>query len=313
MHDTRGTIHSMATMLAAFGPNIEFGRDLAPFSSFRTGGKARYFIQVESAGEVAKAIRAARQLSIPRFLLGGGTNILISDSGFDGVVIKLDVRGISLASPSCIECGAAEELMDLVTFAADHSLTGLEFAAGIFGTVGGAIYGNAGAYGSEIGSVVESITLVDNDGVEQTVDAEYCRFGYRDSYLKVTREVVTTARLRLAPGNQEAIRARIDEILTSREGKHPVDGMSAGCFFKNVPDADQPHGKLPAGKLLDEVGAKNLSVGGARVFDKHANIIVNTGNATSKDIRELADMMKKKVQDTFGITLEEEVQVIGQF
>jgi UDP-N-acetylmuramate dehydrogenase len=305
--------HPMAVLISAFGPNLEFAKELSGFTSYRTGGRARYFVSATTEREVSKAVAAAKSLHLPYFLLGGGTNVLVSDSGFDGVVIKVDIVGLRLISETEIDCGAGVSLMDLVNFATDNGLTGLEFAAGIWGTVGGAIYGNAGAFGGEIGSVIKSLDLVDLDGKEKTVQPDYCRFGYRDSYLKVSREVVLKAVFQLSKGDPQAIREKVEEILALREGKHPNTGMSAGCFFKNVPDASQPYGKLAAGKLLDEAGVKGLHVGGARVFDKHANIIVNTGDATSRDIRQLADIMKQKVLDRFGITLEEEVIQIGTF
>ena len=305
--------HPMATLVSAFGPNLEFARELAPFTSYRTGGRAKYFVLATTPGDVIKSIQAARRLDIPFFLLGGGTNILVADSGFDGVVIKIEISGLYRLSETEVKSGAGESLMALVTFAMENSMSGLEFAAGIWGTVGGAIYGNAGAFGGEIGSVVKSILLVDREGETRAVPPEYCKFDYRDSHLKRSQEVILEATFELQPGDRVEIQKKVEDILAARDGKHPNDGKSAGCFFKNIPDATQPHGKLAAGKLLDEAGVKGLSVGGARVFEKHANIIVNTGSATSKDIRELADMMKKMVREKFGITLEEEVMQIGNF
>lgn len=296
---------------AAFGPGLRFDYPLAPLTSYKTGGPARYFISAGSADDIVHAVAAARRLGIPYFLIGGGSNLLVSDNGFDGLIIKVDVRGIHLIGRDEIDCGAGEELMALVKFAADHALTGLEFAAGIWGSVGGALYGNAGAFGGEIGSIVKTLTLVDVAGKVKDVGPEYCRFAYRDSFLKKTREVVARARFSLQSGDQAAIRARVNEILQLRDGKHPNTGMSAGCFFKNIPDPSQPFGKLPAGKLLEEAGAKQLHVGKAKVFEKHANIIVNTGGATSREIRELADMMKQRVRDRFHIELEEEVIQVG--
>jgi UDP-N-acetylmuramate dehydrogenase len=298
--------------MTAFGPDLEFGKDLSTLTSYRTGGRARYFLSALSADEIVRATQAARRLSIPFFVIGGGSNLLISDTGFDGLIIKVDVTGISLSGPATIQCGAGEELMALVNFATEHGLTGFEFAAGIWGSVGGAIYGNAGAFGGEIGSILTSARLVDSQGNPRTVDREYCRFAYRDSYLKVTHEVVVTAAFALAPADRPAVEARIKEILAMRETKHPSE-LTAGCFFKNIPDPREPHGKLAAGKLLEQVGAKQLQVGGAKVFEKHANIIVNTGNATSQDIRKLADIMKQRVKEKFGIELQEEVQQLGAF
>ncbi|MBN1212922.1 MAG: UDP-N-acetylmuramate dehydrogenase [candidate division Zixibacteria bacterium] len=304
---------SMAALLSAFGPNLEFARDLAPLSSFKTGGKASYFIAAGSTGEVTKAVSAARRLKIPFFVIGGGTNLLISDSGFSGLIIRVEVTGLKLRSETEIECGAGEELKALINFATENELTGLEFAAGIWGTVGGAIYGNAGAYGGEIGSVVSEVSLVDLEGRPRTVTAEYGRFAYRDSHFKRTREIIVSAVFKLAKGQKQAIEQKISDILVQREEKYCNLGNSAGCFFKNIPDPKEKYGKLSAGRLLDEVGAKELEVGGAKVFEKHANIIVNKGNASSQDIRRLADIMKKKVRDKFGVELTEEIVQIGDF
>ena len=204
-------------------------------------------------------------------------------------------------------------MMDLVNFSADNALTGLEFASGIFGLVGGAIYGNAGAYGGEIADIIKEITLVDMDGNIKKVDANYCEFGYRDSLLKKSNEVVIDALFELSAGEKTDIRSKIDEIIAIRAKKHPVEGKCAGSFFKNIPDPREKYGKLPAGRLLEQAGCKGLKVGGAQVFEKHANIIVNRGDATSSDIRKLADIMKERVSEKFGILLEEEVIQIGQF
>ncbi|HOP07281.1 MAG TPA: UDP-N-acetylmuramate dehydrogenase [candidate division Zixibacteria bacterium] len=295
------------------GDRFELNKPLAPLTSFKTGGKARFFISCTSPEELSRAVTTAAEVGIDSFLLGGGSNLLISDEGYPGLVIKVAIRGIKVLPGNVIEVGSGEDLMSLVQFAADHSLTGLEFASGIWGTVGGAIYGNAGAYGGQIGSLLQDLDLVDRKGKNHRVDAEYCRFGYRDSYLKKTGEIVVVARFKLKPGKREVIQAEVDRIWKIREVKFPPDGLCAGCFFKNIPDESQPYGKLPAGKLLEEVGAKGLKVGGAIVYEKHANVILNTGNASSKDISDLADILRKKVLDKFGITLEEEIIRLGSF
>lgn len=301
-----------ARLRSAFGPKLEFDKQLSQFTSFKTGGPARYFITISTAEELSNSLKQAKAFQIPYFLIGGGSNLLISDSGYDGLIIKLAVQGLKLLDPVTIHCGAGEDLMALVNYSADNGLAGLEFSSGIWGTVGGAIYGNAGAYGGEIKDVLTGITLVDREGKIKQVTPEYCRFSYRDSYLKVTQEVVVDATIRLQADDKQEIRKRIDGIIAIRKTKHPDDG-SAGSFFKNIPDPTQPYGKLPAGKLLEEIGSKMMSVGGAKVYEKHANIIINGGNATSQDIRDLADMMKKKVFERFGIMLEEEVMQLGQF
>ncbi|MFQ6008083.1 MAG: UDP-N-acetylmuramate dehydrogenase [Candidatus Zixiibacteriota bacterium] len=300
-------------LVAALGSRLEFDKELAPFTSFKTGGPAKYFYSAQTVDDIVRAVKAAREYSLPYFILGGGSNVLVSDQGFDGLIVKVDVTGISLIGETEVECGAGEELMSLVNFCAENSLTGLEFASGIWGTVGGAIYGNAGAYGGEIGSVLAEVVVVDRNGNIKTVDRAYCRFGYRDSYLKTTGEVVVKARFRFKKGDKQQVRQQVAKILSLRRSKHPADGMSAGCFFKNIPDPNQEHGKIPAGCLLEQVGAKQLAVGGAKVFEGHANIIVNTGTATSQDIRRLADLLKRKVLERFGIELQEEVIPLGKF
>ncbi|UCE23468.1 MAG: UDP-N-acetylmuramate dehydrogenase [Candidatus Zixiibacteriota bacterium] len=302
-----------ADMVAAFGDTLEFDKPLAPLTSYRTGGPARFFIAVSSSEQLVGTVKQARELKIPFFIIGGGSNLLVSDSGYDGLIIKVAIMSMAVSDESRVECGAGEDLMALVDFATTNALTGVEFAAGIWGTVGGAIYGNAGAYGGEMKDVVYSLELVDSAGKVKVVGPDYCRFGYRDSNLKATREIVTTAVFQLKRGDKVRIEDKVNEILAMRRERHPTQGHSAGCFFKNIPDPDEEFGKLPAGRLLDQVGAKGLSVGGAAVFEKHANIIVNRGGATSKDIRKLADTMKKRVLDEFGITLEEEVIQLGEF
>jgi len=300
-------------MLELFGESLQMNTSLAEHSSFHTGGNATYFLQPQTIDDTTKAVATAHSNHIPFLIIGGGSNLLISDSGYDGLVIKIDIKGINLSNDNIIECGAGEELMTLVDFATENSLQGIEFAAGIWGSVGGAVYGNAGAYGGEIKDVLTKISLLDRKGHLKSVLPDYCQFGYRDSFLKETKEIILSIKLKLKNGNKEALQAKVDELLALRASKHPIDQYCAGSFFKNIPDTKEKYGKLPAGRLLEQIGAKNISVGGAKVFDKHANIIINDGTATSKDIRELADILKKKVFDMYGITLEDEVISIGDF
>ncbi|MDF1543882.1 MAG: UDP-N-acetylmuramate dehydrogenase [bacterium] len=299
-------------MAESLGPKLVRDLAMAEFTSYQTGGKAAFFYPASEAKEVGQAINAARRYEIPLFLLGGGTNILVSDKGFDGLVVRVTVKGIERIESNQVRCGAGEQLEDLVDFATANGLTGIEFAAGIVGSVGGAVYGNAGAYGGEVGRIVSQMEVVKSDGVIGFVGAEFGQFAYRDSAFKRNDAVLIRADFQLEPGDPELIRKRVDEIIETREEKLPYEHPSAGCFFKNIPDDSQPHGKLAAGKLLEEIGAKGMTVGGATVSDRHANIIVNTGGATSKDIRELADKLKVKVYDKFGIMLEEEVIQVGE-
>ena len=259
------------------------------------------------------AIKAALETGMPFFVLGGGSNILVSDSGFDGLAIRIGIMGLRLSDETAIECGSGEDLVSLVDFSAEQSLTGLEFASGIYGTVGGAICGNAGAYGGDIGSIVDNVTIVGPRGDSRTIDRADCRFDYRSSRFKNSGEVIVGARFTLKRGQADQIRKKIGEIELAREAKFPPQIKSAGCFFKNVPDPGEEFGKLPAGRLLEQAGTMKMSVGDARVHENHANLIVNSNAATSKDIRELADKMKEKVFEMTGIRLEEEVTQVGNF
>ena len=300
-------------MAEAFGERLEFDRPLAPLTTFKTGGAARFYYEAVTAEQLTAVVTTAHRLGVEFLVIGGGSNLLVSDEGYDGLVIKVGVRRLELVGADRIVCGAGEELSDLVAFVFQHSFTGLEFATGIWGTVGGALYGNAGAYGGQIGSLVDEVTVLERTGSLRSLDRESCRFEYRDSRFKTSGEIIVESRFVLPKGDQAVIRSRVDEIAAIRGAKFPADGHCAGCFFKNIPDSREPHGKLPAGRLLEEIGAKDMSVGGARVYGIHANIIISSKNATSADIKCLADQLKEKVRQKFGIILEEEIILIGRF
>ncbi len=293
------------------GP-LRRGQKLAEYSTFGTGGEADLFVDAQQSAQIVEAIKLAEQLGIQYFVIGGGSNLLISDQGYRGLIIRNCIRRLEVKDKEIIS-GAGEDLDRVVDFATECSLSGLEFAAGIWGSIGGAIFGNAGAFGSEIGSVLVWAELIDTRGNIRTENRDYFEFTYRHSKLKHTGEIVTQAGFRLEIGDQKEITRKTEEIRKLRGRKHPTTPCSAGCFFKNVEDRTQPYGKIAAGKLLDEVGAKKLRVGGAAVFREHANIIINQGRATSKDIRQLADIMKRKVKEKFGVELQEEVISLGEF
>lgn len=301
-----------STFVEQYDGPVKKNELLSAYTTFRTGGEADLFVEAASADQLRQAFVLARQLEIPFFIIGGGSNILVSDDGFRGLIIRNCIRRLEVKENGII-AGAGESLDDLVDFATRQGLAGLEFAAGIWGTVGGAIYGNAGAYGGQIGTVLGYAELIDREGNIRTENNSYFQFGYRHSILKTTGETVTYARFDLAPGNSDEIGNKTAEIRGLRALKHPTIPCSAGCFFKNVEDPNEPHGKLAAGKLLDEVGAKEMKIGGAAVFGEHANIIINTGSATSKDIRRLADILKEKVKEKFGVELNEEIICLGKF
>lgn len=296
----------------SFGDRIITDRPLADLNTFGTGGKARLFIEISTSDELSRLMKIVSQSDIPIFMLGGGSNVLVSDAGYDGLIIKNSILGMERIDNQIV-CGSGEELQKLVDFATHNGLSGLEFATGIWGTVGGAIYGNAGAYGGEVGNVLMSAEVVDRDGYIRDEKVEHFEFAYRWSRLKKITEFVTRAKFALKECNKEEIKGRVDEIMAMRRAKLPIGLHSAGCFFKNIPDKNQKFGKLSAGKLLEEVGVKKMRYGDARVFENHANILINNGSAHSDDIKKLADLMKDKVRQKFGIELQEEVILLGDF
>jgi len=278
---------------------------LAPYSSFGIGGPAKYFYIAHSPHCLVAAYNAAVTAGIKFFILGGGSNILFADEGFDGLVIKdecneyfVDMKTISVQSGVLLN--------NVVDIAASHSLTGLEFAAGIPGTIGGAICGNAGAFGSCIADILKSAVLYDFEQGLKIVDRDYFKFAYRYSRLVEKPELILTASLKLKSGEKTDIADKANEHRQLRKTKHPVTEGCAGSVFKNI---KQPE-LLPAGKLLEEAGARGLKVGGAEVYEKHCNIIVNKGKATAMDVKKLAALMQKKVLEKFGITLEYELKVL---
>lgn len=294
---------------------IRPGVPLREFTTFRIGGKAELLLEVHTEAELAEAVALAQAEGMPWFLLGGGSNLVVSDRGMSGLVIRnltadsevVDAERLSIRISSGRRLGA------LVELAAGHGLTGLEPMTGIPGTVGGAIYGNAGAYGRSIADLLVAATLLDPaTGRTFEVAPEFFRFAYRTSRLKTDPHIILNATFRLARGETAAIRAQMEEILTQRHAKHPPVGIgSAGSFFKNLPPAPGETRRRPAGEVLEKAGAKQMAVGGASVFHKHANFIVNYGEASAADVRALAAQLKEKVQALFGIGLEEEVLYIG--
>ena len=285
---------------------------LSPYMTFRTGGPADLFVEAASREELIRAVKLAAEAAVPYFVIGGGSNLLVSDQGYRGLIIRNQIMGLSVKG-SEILAGAGESLNQLVDYATECSLSGLEFGAGIWGTVGGAICGNAGAFGSQIGSVLKYAELIDASGEIRTEPGDYFDFGYRYSRLKKTKEVICAAGFELDPKPRSEVEEKTTEIRKRRRQNHPTTPCSAGCFFKNIEDPSEPGGKLSAGKLLEEVGAKGTKAGRAAVFNGHANIIINGGGASSKEIRQLADILKQKVKDRFNIELQEEVICLGDF
>jgi UDP-N-acetylmuramate dehydrogenase len=246
---------------------------------------------------------------IPFFILGGGSNVLADDRGFRGLILHVSTENLDRKGDT-VRAGAGISFDGLIEHTLDMGLTGLEFASGIPGTLGGALIGNAGCYGHEIGEFLVEALLLRPDGRLETVGPEEFGFRYRETDLRETGTVVLEAVLRLQRGDvDQAANLRREKIL-DRRAKHPVDLPSAGSWFRNLPCAEPGGRRRAAGILLEQVGAKDMNEGDARVFAKHANMIVNAGRATSADVLKLATRMKMAVQEKFGVHLVEEVRYL---
>jgi UDP-N-acetylmuramate dehydrogenase len=288
------------------GRPLEHFVPLDEFANFRIGGRADYFFTADSLEEIVLAVRLAKEFFIPYYIIGGGYNLLFDDEGFRGLIIKNNAQGIKQRGRVKIEALSGTDLSELVAFCVDKGLQGFEFLAGIPGTVGGAVFGNAGAFDQSIGDFLEK-ALVLNEKCEQIeVDRDYFSFAYRQSFLRTSREFLLKVIFEFEEGDKEKIEVSIDGILAERKKKHPsYDVACAGSYFKNpvLPDGK----RIAAAYLLDQVGAKEVTVGGAAVFENHANFIINRKDATAQNILDLAQELKRRVREKFGVELEEEV------
>jgi UDP-N-acetylmuramate dehydrogenase len=280
---------------------------LEGYSNFKIGGKADYFFEATSIPELMKSILLAREHSFPYFIIGGGYNLLFDDDGFRGLIIKNSVKGIKqMGKKAEIEALAGTSLRDLIQFSIDKGLSGFEFLAGIPGTVGGAVFSNAGAFGNSIGKFLKDAEILNRKGKRVKVKTDYFEFRYRHSVLSKKYDVFLRAVFELHQGAKEEIKARIEENLEKRKSNHPPeDAACAGSYFKNpvLPDGR----RVPAAHFLDKVGARNMRVGGAAVYGGHANFIINKEKASAQDILRLARELKGRVRERFGVELEEEV------
>ncbi|NOT35333.1 MAG: UDP-N-acetylmuramate dehydrogenase [Candidatus Eisenbacteria bacterium] len=303
------------------GASLLTHEPLKRHTTFRIGGPADFFVAARTSDQLVDALRVAHETATPVFLLGGGSNLLVSDDGFRGLVVRNAIDSVEFDGTAAL-VGGGKDFLELILMCRDRSFAGLEFAAGIPGSIGGALYGNAGCYGKDIGSYTLECTIATLDGARvETRPAPWFEFAYRDSRLKREPHVLLTALLRFATGDRDAIQKEIDEKLEIRRVKHPQWRIepTAGSYFKNLPPDWQVPGarhspgtrRVPAGQLLDECDCRGLRVGDAMVFPKHANIIVNAGHATAAEVLELAELMKARVREKFGVTLEEEVMFLG--
>ncbi len=288
------------------GRPLDFSVRLSDYSHFKIGGVADYFFCARSHHELKKAITLAREFSLYHTIMGGGYNLLFEDEGFRGLVIKNQVEKIDRQDKELIRCASGSLLKDVLEWCAEHELGGLEFMAGIPGTVGGAVYGNAGAFDEEIGDRVVEAVIYDKSDKDVRISREYFSFDYRYSSLKKRPDVVLEVILRVEECRRSQIEANIAKNMEWRTKRHPPwDIACAGSFFQNPVSLEGK--KIAAAQLLDRVGAKGLREGDAMVYDGHANFIINRGHACASDVMSLASELKRRVKEEFGIDLKYEV------
>ena len=275
------------------------------YTSFKVGGPAELFLSPEDAGQTAKLVRFCEKEEIPVFVLGKGSNLLVSDRGIKGAVIYTGKQcSISMTDENTGRAQSGASLAQLCTFALENSLSGLEFAYGIPGTVGGAVFMNAGAYGGEMKDVLLNSEYVSTDGTSGELDNEAMELSYRHSAYENSNLVITAASVRLAPADRNEIKSTMNDILARRKEKQPLEYPSAGSTFK------RPEGNF-AGALIEQCGLKGVSVGGAQVSEKHAGFIINRGGATAADILSLIKHVQARVKAQTGVSRETEIRLIG--
>ena len=278
---------------------------MSKHTSFKIGGNADAYIKVNNLSKLSAILKECQTSDVDYMLLGNGSNLLVSDDGIRGAVIRLDgdFRKITLVDDTTIFCGAGATLAYLCKFALNCGLTGLEFAWGIPGTVGGAVFMNAGAYDGEMKDVVHSVSHISPSGEIGRIENDDLKFGYRTSVYRSNNMIITGVTLKLKKGNPDEIRAKMDDYMSRRSTKQPLEYPSAGSVFK------RPEGNF-AGALIEQCGLKGKTCGGAQVSEKHAGFIINKSNATSKDVRDLIGEIQKTVSDKTGYNLECELIIL---
>ena len=281
--------------------NIRLQETMAGHTTFRIGGPADCFLQLESEEQLQKVQKYLNLVEVPYFILGNGSNLLVSDMGYRGIILQVgekmsDIRVMG----NTIVAQAGALLSQVSRTACVHGLSGLEFAFGIPGTLGGGVVMNAGAYGGDMSQVVTKVRVINREGEVMELDNSTMEFGYRYSTIKNQSFAVTEVTLQLTEGDRREIFAKMEELLTKRKEKQPLGYPSAGSTFK------RPEGYF-AGKLIMDAGMRGFQIGGARVSDKHCGFVINTGNATSEDVRDVIEEVQARVKERFHVELEPEV------
>ncbi|MCH5276094.1 MAG: UDP-N-acetylmuramate dehydrogenase [Lachnospiraceae bacterium] len=287
--------------------NIFYKEPLSKHTTFRVGGEADCFIKVETERQLSALLAYLKKVEIPYFVIGNGSNLLVGDGGYPGIILQIgDCCNKIVVQGNRIHAQAGAYLSQVARVACEHGLSGLEFAAGIPGTVGGGVVMNAGAYDGEMKQVVEGVTVLDKEGNRLELDNATMEFGYRTSAIKSQPFIVSECCFKLERGDKEAIAAKMEELQQKRKEKQPLEYPSAGSTFK------RPEGHF-AGKLIMDAGLAGASIGGAQVSEKHCGFIINTGGATAADIRALITYVQDEVNRHYHVQLEPEVIFLGKF
>lgn len=307
-------------------PGIQKNISLKNYTTFKIGGSARYFFEAKTKENLISAIKVAKEYRLPFFVLAGGSNVLVSDKGYKGLVIKFE--GLeSKIKKSTIHAGAGMKLSDVVSLSAKNSLAGLEWAAGIPGTVGGAVYGNAGAFWFSMQDLIKSVEVLDTKDLKvKNLSPVKCEFSNKDSVFKHNKSlIILSVVLELKKGDRAQIKEKIKDYIGYRKKNHPLNFPSAGCVFKNyTPEVKNKNlfekfpelvnfnkkGRIPSAYLIENCGLKGKKMGQAQISEKHANFVVNLGGAKASDVRKLIKLAKQKVKSKFDVTLEEEIQYL---
>ena len=308
-------------------PQVQKNILLKNHTTFRIGGRAKYFFVAKNKEDLISAVRTAKRLKLPFFILGGGSNLLVSDRGYKGLVIKIQNTKYKIKNTE-IMAGAGAILGGLVNATADRGLTGLEWAIGIPGTVGGAVLGNAGAFGRSMKDIVNEVDVLDaKAGKIKIFKNKSCEFSYRDSAFKHKKDlIILSATLQFKKGNKREIKNKINTYLENRGKTQPLSFPSAGSIFKNFTPYRACSGAgsalkavlkkfngndlIPAAYLIEKCGLKGRRIGMVKISEKHANFIVNLGQGKTKDVKKLINLAKRKVKNKFGIVLEEEIRFL---
>jgi len=302
---------------AIVGPDaVRRHAPLAELTTLRVGGPADWFVEVRRVDDLLAVVHAAHDARVTLAILGGGSNVVVSDDGVRGVVVRLRLSDISQPTPDAVRADAGVTMNGLVRWTISHELAGLEAWAGTPGTVGGAIYGNAHFGGRNLGDLVRRVMVVTPKGELITVRQDEMEFAYDTSRLRRTGEILLWAEFHASPAPADGLRARARQSLAFRKSTQPLAMPSAGCVFQNPdPSRDRVPDGIPfsAGALVDRAGLKGHRIGGASISSTHANFVVNEGDATAGDVRALIETARRAVRDQFGVDLRDEVVFLGDF